>query len=112
MGRKEKLRAALLAQKPFLLKLYNAENKMQEISVLTQGNNEDIMCLFQILSFIKKGLIPVRRAKKIKKKIAKVHVNESHLDTLDRPTKFQKLCKFAGMYTTLLEALFEMPEKR
>lgn len=110
MGDKEQLRQTFLAHKPFLLKLYSTENKVQELMVLSEGTREDLLCLFQVLMCIKKKSIPFKGAKKILKKLRKVHISESRLDTLDRRTIFKKLSKLTGYYKNFLFPLFEMPK--
>lgn len=110
MGRKEQLRTCMLANKPFLLNLYTAENNMQELSVLSQGTKEEIVCLFHVLLFIQKGDIPVKSGKKMMKKLKKVGMNRNHLEILDKSGQFHKVSKLIGLFKTLLAPLFEMPK--
>ena len=60
MGKKERLRESMLAHKSFLLQLYEAQNREQELGVLSNATNDELHCVLKVIAFIKKGSIPVK----------------------------------------------------
>lgn len=100
----------MLANKFFLLNLYAAKNKMQAVSVLTQGTKEELDCLFHVLVCIQKGEIPVKSAKRLKKKLHKLNEIQNQLETMAKTNQFRILLKFAGHFNSLLAPLFKMPK--
>ena len=109
MGKKERLRESMLAHKSFLLQLYEAQNREQELGVLSNATNDELHCVLKVIAFIKKGSIPVKAKVRTLKRLGKNTISENELETSNRYTKFEQATDFVGHFKALLMPLFEEP---
>lgn len=109
MFNREQLRYQFLAHKPFLLRLYLAENTLQVFRQLTDAQPSELDCLFNILVCAAKGYIPAGNS--VSKKLAKLKhkgiIFDFNPHAMKQKKKFTQLSWFVKHYQVTITKLIK-----